>query len=106
MPSRKKIIRMYVGDDEYALIFRVAKRAGLSLSTFAKRVCLGQEVKSLEYAHVRHDLRSLRGELGKIGGLFKQLLAQGILDKHRVFQHLAKIDELQKNINAAVERCS
>ena len=106
MPTRKKFIKAYVDDDEFDRISDLANRTGLTMSTYAKRLCLGHEVKSLEHAHVRNELRLLRGDLGRIGGLIKQLLAHQIVDKHRVHQELSKLDALQKKIDHTVELCS
>ena len=106
MPSKKQVIWVYVSDEEHARIRDLAERTGLSLSTFAKRVCLGQQVKSLEHAQVRHDLRRLRGDLGRIGGLFKQLLAAEVVDKHRTYKNLADYDVFKRKIDDALERCT
>lgn len=106
MPSKKRILKAYVSEEEYSRILELAERTGLSLSTFVKRVCLGQEVKSLEHTHVRHELRLLKSDLGRVGGLLKQLLAAGIVDKHRIYRGLGELDTLKNKIDAAVERCS
>ena len=100
------MIKTYVNDEEFTRILETAKSTGLSLSAFTKHICLGHEVKSLEHAHVRYELRKLRGEIGRVGGLFKQLLAHEILDKHHVHRHLAELDVLQRKIKIAVENCS
>ena len=41
MPSKKRILRTYLTPEEHAQIRASASKAGLSLSTFSKRVCLG-----------------------------------------------------------------
>jgi hypothetical protein len=106
MPSKKQIIKTYLTDAEFVQIREFAERAGLSLSTFTKKVCLGCQVKSLEHAHVRHELRLLRGDLGKVGGLFKQLLAAERFNQHVVYRNLADLDALKRKIDAALERCT
>jgi hypothetical protein len=52
-----------------------AARAGLSLSTFAKRVCIGFPVPSLENKQAVQEIIKARADLGRLGGLFKQAIA-------------------------------
>jgi len=106
MPNKKNTIKMYVSDEEFARISEAAKRTGLSLSAFTKKVALGCVPRSLEHAHVRHELRLLRGDLGRIGGLIKQSLAHEVVNKHSVYRHLTDLDALKAKIDAAVEQCS
>ena len=47
MPSKKLILRTYLTPEEFGEIRASADRAGLSLSTFSKRICLGFTVPSL-----------------------------------------------------------
>ena len=98
MPSKKNVIKVYVDEEEHALIRELADRTGLSLSTFAKRVCLGQEAKSLVDPQVRHALRQIHGELGRVGGLLKQLLVREIVDKHTVHRHLRELDIVRSGL--------
>jgi hypothetical protein len=49
MPSKKKRLPVYLTQEEYGQIAASAARAGISLSTFAKRVCTGMAVPSLEH---------------------------------------------------------
>ena len=98
MPSKKNVIKVYVDNEEYAQICELAGRTRLSLSTFAKNVCLGQEVKSLVDPQVRHELRQIHGELGRIGGLIKQLLARELVDKHTVYRHLRELDIVRNSL--------
>jgi hypothetical protein len=104
MPSKKLRITVYLDTDEFEYIREVADSTGLSLSTFAKRVCLGQKVKNLEYVYVRHALYLLKGDLGRIGGLLKQFLASGLVDKHRIYRNLGELDAIKTKIEAAVDR--
>ena len=48
MPSKKLRLTVYLSPEEHAAITASASRAGISLSTFAKRVCTGMAVPSLE----------------------------------------------------------
>lgn len=67
---------------EYDVVLASARKAGLSLSTFSKRVCLGFSVPSLEHQEARLELRRLKGELARLGGLIKQALASGADREH------------------------
>lgn len=78
-------------------------RAGLSLSTFSKRVCLGYTVPSLEHQEARLELRRLKGDLGRLGGLIKQALANGA-DRQTVHKLLHELDARQRELQAAVGR--
>ena len=53
-----------------------AERAGLSRSTYIKRICLGQPTPSLEKLHARRDLMKAHADLGRLGGLFKLCLSE------------------------------
>ena len=63
MPSKKLILRTYLTPEELGEIRASAAKAGLSLSTFSKRVCLGYTVPSLEHQEARLELRRLKGDL-------------------------------------------
>ena len=47
MPSKRPRITVYLTPEEHTQISEYATRAGLSLSTFAKRVCTGAAVPTL-----------------------------------------------------------
>ena len=68
MPSRKFVLKTYLTPEEHEAIRASASKAGLSLSTFSKRVCLGFSVPSLEQPEARIELRRLKGDLGRLGG--------------------------------------
>ena len=103
MPSKKLILRTYLTPEEFGAIQASASRAGLSLSTFSKRVCLGFTVPSLEHQEARLELRRLKGDLGRLGGLVKQALANGA-DRHTIHKLLHELDARQRELQAAVAR--
>ena len=78
MPSpNRKAIKTYLTAEERERLSAMAKQAGLSVSTFMKRVCLSQEVRSkADQQAVRAVLRA-GADLGRLGGLFKKTLADG-----------------------------
>lgn len=103
MPSKKLILRTYLTPEEFGEIRASADRAGLSLSSFSKRVCLGFSVPSLEHQEARLELRRLKGDLGRLGGLVKQALANGA-DRQTVHRLLHELDARQREVQAAVSR--
>ena len=103
MPTKLQILRTYLTPEEFSEIRTSARKAGLSLSTFSKRVCLGFSVPSLEHQEARLELRRIKGDLGRLGGLVKQALANGA-DKHTVHKLLHELDARQRELQAAVGR--
>ncbi len=74
--KRTNVMNVYLNDDEYNRIIESSNRAGLSISTFARNVCLGTEVKSLENHQTRMDLLKVNADLGRLGGLLKLALTE------------------------------
>lgn len=103
MPSKKLILKTYLTPEELGEIRASAAKAGLSLSTFSKRVCLGYTVPSLEHQEARLELRRLKGDLGRLGGLLKQALANGA-DRLTIHKLLHELDARQREVQAAVGR--
>ena len=101
MPSKKHVLKTYLTPEEYEQIKASASKAGLSLSTFSKRVCLGFSVPSLEHQAARSVLRRLKGDLGRLGGLVKQALANGA-DKQTVHRLLHELDARQRELQQAI----
>lgn len=75
-PTRKTV-KTYLTPEEYDRVTAMAVQAGLSVSTFMKRVCLGQEVRSKEDQQVVISLHKANADLGRLGGLFKLALSSG-----------------------------
>lgn len=103
MPSKKHVLKTYLTTEEFGEIQTSASRAGLSLSTFSKKVCLGFAVPSLEHHEARLELRRLKGDLGRLGGLVKQALAHGA-DRQLVHKLLHELDARQRDVQSAAER--
>ena len=95
MPSKKKRITLYVTQEEHDQIKASSTRAGASLSTFCTKVSLGYHVPGLEHYRLRMELRHMRGDLGRIGGLIKLALSQGA-DRHVVHKLLHEMDGRQQ----------
>ena len=103
MAKRRMVLKSYLSLEEYSAILASARRAGLSLSTFSKRVCLGTPVPSLERQEVRLELRRIKGDLGRLGGLVKLALAEGA-DRGLVHKLLHELDARQRELAAAIGR--
>lgn len=108
MPSKKAVLKTYLTPDEYKSIQEHADRAGLSLSTFAKRVCLGQPTPSLEKQHARRDLLKINADLGRLGGLFKLCLSEKDMLTQAMHMEarrlLSEIESRQRELKAAIIR--
>ena len=100
-PCAEQKIDSYLTPEEHAQIRASASKAGLSLSTFSKRVCLGFSVPSLEHQEARIELRRLKGDLGRLGGLVKQALANGA-DRLTVHRLLHELDVRQREVQQAI----
>ena len=103
MPSKKKRLPVYLTDAEYEQIAASASRAGISLSTFAKRVCLGMPVPSLEHKQAVQDIIKARADLGRLGGLLKLAISEGN-DKAALQRLLREIDHTMRELKNAAMR--
>lgn len=102
MPSKKHVLKTYLTPEEFGEIQASANRAGLSLSAFSKLVCLGFAVPSLELQQARIELRQFKGDLGRLGGLVKQALANGA-DRNIVHKLLHELDARQREVQTALK---
>lgn len=82
MPSKKPTLTTRVTPKEQQQIIEDARRAGLSISEYVRRICLGHRVPSYEKAHSVRELARISGDLGRLGGLLKLWLMNE--DGHKV----------------------
>lgn len=99
-PKRSERLQAYVTPEEFTLIMESSARAGLSMSEFARRVCLGFRVESREDQQARREVLKVNADLGRLGGLLKQALVSG--HKEQIYGLLHKIDQLQASLKARV----
>ena len=104
MPSKKPRITVYLSPEEHAKISESAARAGISLSTFAKRVCTGMPVPTLEHKQAVQDMLKARADLGRLGGLLKSALADENCHEHNLRRLLQEIEAGQRELKAAAMR--
>lgn len=96
-------MRVYLSDEEYDNIKNSSKRAKLSISTFARKVCLGSEVVSREDVEARRDLYRVHADLGRLGGLFKLALSEKV-SPDEVRPLLREIERRQLELKEVVKR--
>jgi len=75
MPKNKPYLTAYLSEDDRQRVTELAGQAGLPVSRFIRRVCLGQEVRSTVDQQAVLTLLHSKGDLGRLGGLLKQHLA-------------------------------
>lgn len=101
MSTKKYALKVYLKPEERTHVAHQAAQTRLSMSTFAKRVCLGYEIKSTTDQQAVLALTRACGELGRQGGLLKMALKEGLLQRDQHIRHLindleAAKDELLK----------
>ena len=101
MPSKKKRLLVYLTDKEYAQISESAARAGISCSKFARMVCTGIPVPTLEHKQAVQEIIKARADLGRLGGLLKSALAEGKGPEHELRRLLREIEAGQREMKAA-----
>lgn len=100
MPSKKPRITVYLSLEEHAEISASAARAGISLSRFAKLVCTGMAVPTLEHKQAVQEIIKARADLGRIGGLLKQTITAGG-DKVTLQRLLREVETGMRELRAA-----
>lgn len=98
---RSEQVKSYVTSEEFVFIMESSNRAGLSMSEFVRRVCLGFRVESREDQQARRELLKVNADLGRLGGLLKQTLASG--HKEQIYGLLHKIDQAQAELKEKIK---
>lgn len=102
----KKAITAYVTAEEFAAIGAAASRAHLTVSKYVAAVCRGGPVQTFERETFQKTLLGLRGDLGRLGGLFKMALRDWPAndpDKTDVRRVLRQTEALQARLQAAID---
>lgn len=100
-PRRSAVLKSYLTPDELDQVIESSEQTRLSLSEFARRVCLGVRIESREDQQVRLELLRVNADLGRLGGLLKRALAEGH-DKMSVIRLLRQIDQTQMELRDKV----
>ncbi len=98
MPSKKKVIKTYVSEEEYEQISVIAEQFSLSLSAFTKAVCMDHEIRSNTDQQTRRELLKLNGDQGRLGGLLKMLILDDDDNRKAAEKLLREIAQIQKEI--------
>lgn len=77
---RKKVIQVVVTDAEKKQIEDSAALAKLSASQYLRDLGLGYQPKSLVDVMVLLEIRSVKSDMNKIGGLLKLLMSNEVID--------------------------
>ena len=103
MSKCKPYLTGYVSPEEYAQVTAQAGRASLSISAFVKAVCLGYEVKSTVDQDAILALARINGDLGRLGGLLKQALAERAIDQVIGNNILMEISQTRRRLEEKVK---
>ena len=81
---RQKMIKVVVTEEEKLMIESRAKDANLSNSQYLRDLGLGYQPKSLTDIKTIQEIRSLKADLNKVGGLLKNLMSGELTDPKEV----------------------
>lgn len=98
MPSKKPALTVRVTPEEQQQIIANATRAGLSISEYVRRVCVGHRVPSYEKAQAVRELIRVNGDLGRLGGLLKLWLMNEDCHQVQVKQLLHELATLKDDM--------
>lgn len=101
--KRKEVIKIYLTTQDFGEILQSSQMAKLSLSTYARKVCLGSRVESRTDHMTRLELVKIRGDIGKLGGLMKQALALGVSGRSEVHKALREFDTVKDELRRILE---
>lgn len=102
MPSKKAVIWVYVTPEEYARIMDSAEKAGLSMSAFAKRVCLGQRIESKVDSRAVLELVKVNADMGRLGGLLKLWLSEPDRHAPEARRLLHELESMKETLSAKI----
>lgn len=74
--SGKLRIQIYLKSEEFEAIRRKAEQVRLSMSAYARNLCLGYEPKSVAKAQAIRELVKVNADMGRVGGLLKLWLSE------------------------------
>jgi len=104
MPSKLKAVKTYLTQGEYDQVAASAAQAGVSVSTFIKRVCTRQAIHSTADQKTVVELFKARADLGRLGGLFKMALSNGLGNTEELRPILREIEQSQKQVARQVDK--
>ena len=81
---RQKTIKVVVTEEEKLMIESRAKDANLSNSQYLRDLGLGYQHQSLTDIKTIQEIRSLKADLNKVGGLLKNLMSGELTDSKEI----------------------
>ena len=81
---RQKTIKVVVTEEEKLMIESRAKEANLSNSHYLRDLGLGYQPQSLTDIKTIQEIRSLKADLNKVGGLLKNLMSGELTDPKEI----------------------
>lgn len=81
---RQKTIKVVVTEEEKLMIESRAKEANLSNSQYLRDLGLGYQPQSLTDIKTIQEIRSLKADLNKVGGLLKNLMSGELTDPKEI----------------------
>lgn len=104
--QRKNCFKSYVTPEEHERIKRAAKRCGLSVSEYARRIITGYHVNSHLDQEAFLAALKVNADLGRLGGLFKYYISQEFYQVHpeEVRKLLREVEALQKQLRPIIKK--
>ena len=112
-PRRKEQppFKVYCHESERIQIIRNALATGKTVSEYMRNVSIGYRVQSNVNAEQARELIRLKGDMGRLGGLLKLLLANeerfdGMTGERLQFETIKLLDEIsenQKRVRSAIK---
>ena len=100
---RDHTFRINLTSREYGVVKEYSDRAGLSLSEFGRRACLGTRILSREDHQARLQMMQAIAEIRRQGGLLKLVLSQNAGDRKEISRLLREFDPIVKRLREAVD---
>ena len=101
--KRDHTFRINLTSKEYGVVKEYSDRAGLSLSEFGRRACLGTRIPSREDHQARLQMMQAIAEIRRQGGLLKLVLSQNAGDRQEISRLLREFDPIVKRLREAVD---
>jgi hypothetical protein len=89
---RAKPIKVWVTEDERALIGSLAASANLSLSAYLRAAGLNKPIRSVMDIHAVQELSKVNGDLGRMA----ELLELWLTEKRGFFAHPREVERMMK----------
>lgn len=105
--STSHAIMVYCTPDEKESIKRQAKKAGLSVSTYLRKVGQGYPITGVIDLQAVQTLAKVNGDLGRMGGLLKLWLTNdekvATVGRNAILAALGRIQSTQSKMNEIME---